>query len=131
MHAWPVYKLYGNISGPFLPAHSQGALLLYLQGDAHGCSQLHQVRSDLCFSRTDILGEKPAFITFATEVFQEFLSAEIPEPESPRAFPSCPNGALPSTVPFQDNPLLLRLEIPERWRTRLIICRHTAILGTI
>jgi len=106
-------------------------VLPYLRGDAHGCSQQHQLRSDLCFSGTDILGENQAFPTFATEVFQEVLSAGMPESESLGVLPSCPTGALPSTVPFQDNPSLLKLEIPESWRARLIICRHAAIPGTL
>ena len=106
-------------------------MLPYLRGDAHGCSQQLRVRSHLSFSHTGISGEKPVFITFATKVFQEVLSARTLELDGLGVFPSCPNRALPSTVPFQDNPLLLRLEIPESWRTRLIICRHMAILGTI
>lgn len=86
-------------------------------------------------TRLDRICVFPVLISWEENMFSPHLQLRFSKksslrgPQNWRATERSP--ALPSTVPFPDNPLLLRLEIPESWRTRLIICRHAAILGTI
>lgn len=79
---------------------------------------------------TDTLGEKPALPTSAAEVSQEIHFAGPPELE-PRHVPLLPQWRPSQHRVLLHNPLLLRLEILESWRTPLIICRHAAIPGTV
>lgn len=58
------------------PCHPTGCFTLpYLQADAHECSQQHQIRADLCFCLTDILGEN---------LFSPYLQGRFSKQSSPQ-----------------------------------------------
>lgn len=98
------------------PCHPTGCFpLLYLQADAHECSQQHQIRADLCFSLTDILGEN-LFSPHLQGRFSKQSSPQGSQNQRPWTVPLCPSRALP---------IQPRLGIPGSWRAHQVIWGHS------
>lgn len=79
--------LINHLETQMSPCHLTGcATFLYLQADAHGFSQQHQIRAGLCFSLTDIL-EENLFSLHSQGGFPSNPLHRNPRTGDPGAFP--------------------------------------------